>query len=85
MDSHQNAWTTSLRRAELVRRIQRGESPRATPAVLVAQVEALRRARWTGTRIPPAVAHSRTTAGRLMAILLEHAMAHVNSTSVMEH
>jgi transposase InsO family protein len=41
-------------------------SPRATPAAVVAQVEALRRARWTGARIAPAVALSRATVGRIL-------------------
>jgi transposase len=41
-------------------------SPRATPAAVVAQVLALRRQRWTGTRIAPAVALSRATVGRLL-------------------
>jgi transposase InsO family protein len=41
-------------------------SPRATPAAVVAQVAALRRARWTGARIAPAVALSRATVGRLL-------------------
>ena len=40
--------------------------PRATPAAVVAQVEALRRARWTGARIAPAVALSRATVGRIL-------------------
>ena len=41
-------------------------SPRATPAAVVAQVAALRRARWTGARIAPAVALSRATVGRIL-------------------
>jgi len=41
-------------------------SPRATPAAVVAQVEALRRARWTAARIAPAVALSRATVGRIL-------------------
>jgi transposase InsO family protein len=41
-------------------------SPRATPAAVVAQVEALRRQRWTGARIAPAVARSRATVGRIL-------------------
>jgi hypothetical protein len=36
------------------------------PAAVVAQVEALRRQRWTGARIAPAVALSRATVGRLL-------------------
>jgi len=39
-------------------------SPRATPPAVVAQVVALRRARWTAARIAPAVALSRATVGR---------------------
>ena len=41
-------------------------SPRATPPAVVGQVAALRRARWTGARIAPAVALSRATVGRLL-------------------
>jgi transposase InsO family protein len=41
-------------------------SPRATPDAVVAQVVALRRQRWTGARIAPAVALSRATVGRLL-------------------
>jgi transposase InsO family protein len=41
-------------------------SPRATPEAVVAQVVALRRQRWTGARIAPAVALSRATVGRLL-------------------
>jgi transposase InsO family protein len=41
-------------------------SPRATPAPVVAQVVDLRRERWTGARIAPAVALSRATVGRLL-------------------
>ena len=41
-------------------------SPRATPAAVVARVEALRRQRWTGARIAPAVALSRATVGRIL-------------------
>jgi transposase InsO family protein len=41
-------------------------SPRATPAAVVARIEALRRQRWTGARIAPAVARSRATVGRLL-------------------
>ena len=41
-------------------------SPRVTPAAVVAQVEALRRQRWTGARIAPAVALSRATVGRIL-------------------
>jgi transposase InsO family protein len=41
-------------------------SPRATPAAVVGQVEALRRQHWTGARIAPAVALSRATVGRLL-------------------
>jgi transposase InsO family protein len=41
-------------------------SPRATPAAVVAQVEHLRRQRWTGARIAPAVGLSRATVGRLL-------------------
>jgi len=41
-------------------------SPRRTPEAVVAQVVALRRARWTGARIAPAVALSRATVGRIL-------------------
>ena len=41
-------------------------SPRGTPAAVVARVEALRRERWTGARIAPAVALSRATVGRIL-------------------
>jgi transposase InsO family protein len=41
-------------------------SPRATPEPVVAQVVALRRQRWTGARIAPAVALSRATVGRIL-------------------
>jgi transposase InsO family protein len=41
-------------------------SPRVTPAAVVARVEALRRERWTGARIAPAVALSRATVGRIL-------------------
>ncbi len=41
-------------------------SPRATPAAVVALVVGLRRQRWTGARIAPAVALSRATVGRLL-------------------
>lgn len=40
--------------------------PRATPTVVVAHVVALRRERWSGARIAPAVALSRATVGRLL-------------------
>lgn len=39
-------------------------SPRATRPAVVAQIVALRRARWTAARIAPAVAVSRATVGR---------------------
>ena len=41
-------------------------SPRATPPAVVVQVAALRRARWTGARIAPAVGCSRATVGRIL-------------------
>ena len=41
-------------------------SPRTTPDAVVAHVEGLRRQRWTGARIAPAVALSRATVGRLL-------------------
>src|SRR5262249_41470471 len=41
-------------------------SPRTTPEAVVAQVVALRRQRWTGARIAPAVALSRATVGRIL-------------------
>src|SRR5262245_41231919 len=41
-------------------------SPQATPAAVVAQVESLRRQRWTGARIAPAVGLSRATVGRIL-------------------
>jgi transposase InsO family protein len=44
-------------------------SPRTTPDAVVAQVVALRRARWTGARIAPAVGLSRATVGRLLGRL----------------
>jgi transposase InsO family protein len=41
-------------------------SPRTTPDSVVAQIVALRRQRWTGARIAPAVALSRASVGRLL-------------------
>ena len=41
-------------------------SPRTTSEAVVAQVVALRRERWTGARIAPAVALSRATVGRIL-------------------
>ena len=52
------------RRASIVASCRPHHSPRATPDAVVAQVLALRRQRWTGARIAPAVALSRATIGR---------------------
>jgi transposase InsO family protein len=63
-------WLARHQEAQAVGLVDRScrphRSPRATPAAVVARVEALRRARWTGARIAPAVALSRATVGRLL-------------------
>ena len=63
-------WRARYQQAEAAGLVDRScrphRSPRATPAAVVAQVVALRRQRWTGARIAPAVALSRATVGRLL-------------------
>jgi transposase InsO family protein len=63
-------WRTRYQQAAAAGLVDRScrphRSPRATPAAVVAQVVALRRQRWTGARIAPAVALSRATVGRLL-------------------
>lgn len=61
-----NRWRAAPTQALRDRSSRPHHSPRVTPAVVVEQIVALRRQRWTGVQIAAQVGVSRATVGRLL-------------------